>query len=110
MQQKIHLESIQNMLNRHAENKRLLGVAEGKKPASQSLRKSVMVVIGKGYLGLEAEQTMASIKAQGDMESKNIYLLPPTADAISSNIRKIKKQLLEYVSTYNDEKYKKYKK
>lgn len=69
-----------------------------------------MVLVGKGYTGAEAEATIATIKAGGEIESKNIYLMSSSIDAISSNVRKIKRVVLEYVAAFNDEKYKKYKK
>lgn len=69
-----------------------------------------MAIIGKGYTGAEAESTIASVKAGGEVESKNIYLMSQSVEAISSNVRKIKRAVLEYVAAFNDEKYKKYKK
>lgn len=69
-----------------------------------------MILIGKGNVGVEADATIAHLKSTAEIDSKHIFLLPAGQDSIYLNVRKIKKHILEYATTFYEEKYKKYKK
>ncbi|KAL4463938.1 hypothetical protein ABPG74_005875 [Tetrahymena malaccensis] len=100
---------MQQLFAKFQETKRILS-SKTINNQQKMMTKVIVILFSKAGVGQEVDLANSQIKQALEIDSKNIFNLPLTQDAIYLNIRKIKKLIVEYANNYYDEKYKKYKK
>ncbi|KAL4510556.1 hypothetical protein ABPG72_004710 [Tetrahymena utriculariae] len=100
---------MQALFAKFQETKRILS-SKTSNNQQKMMTKLIVILFSKAGVGPDVDVANAQIKQALEIDSKNIFNLPQTQDAVYLNIRKIKKLIVEYANNYYDEKYKKYKK